>query len=307
MAPITPSVRLRKTASAALALILLLPACAPAASLGPISESGRSITAAPKRITAAIMGEPHALYNKLNVGGTIPGTDALEELVHSNLAILDNHGELAVQIGTAIPSIENGLWKVASDGHMEMTWKIRSGARWHDGTPLTSEDLAFTIRVSRDVPEFRIPVFAGLEALETPDSSTAIARWERPYINADALFTRAVASPIPRHLLEQSFLDNKAAFVDQPYWTSEFVGTGAFKLKELVQGSHVLLEANPDYALGRPKIDTIEVKFMSGSAIVANLLANAVDVTLGRSISLEQASELVDRWTEGKLDVMPAA
>src|SRR5205823_13446908 len=57
--------------------------------------------------------------------------------------------------------------------------------------------------------------------------------------------------------------------------------------------------------LGRPKIDEIEVRFiMDATAIVANVLAGAVDVTLGRGVSLEQAIQARDQWTgQGRIEV----
>ena len=53
-------------------------------------------------------------------------------------------------LAEAIPSFENGLWKVFPDGQMETTWKIREGARWHDGTPFTSGDVLFTSKLEQD-------------------------------------------------------------------------------------------------------------------------------------------------------------
>jgi peptide/nickel transport system substrate-binding protein len=290
----------------ALSFALLFSACAPA----PVprttredSEPARS--AGPKRVTVAMQGEPHTLFHKLNVGGTIPGSDALEALVHANLATKDNRGELSAQLAGAVPTLENGLWRLLSDGRMEMTWKILPGARWHDGTPFTSEDLTFTIGVSREVPEFRSRSFSFLDGVDALDPLTLVTHWNAPYIEADTLFQAVM--PIPRHLLESAYAERRDTFTDLPYWSSEFVGTGPFKLKELVRGGHILLEAYPDYALGRPRIDIVEVRFLAGATLAANLLANVVDVTIGRSISLEQSMEVRDRWRDGKMEVMPAA
>ena len=47
-------------------------------------------------------------------------------------------------------------WTVAPDGRMETKWRIRDGAAWHDGTPLTVSDLLFTLQVVQDkeLPNF---------------------------------------------------------------------------------------------------------------------------------------------------------
>src|SRR5437868_1299253 len=78
--------------------------------------------------------------------------------------------------------------------------------------------------------------------------------WTAPYIDADTMFTGAFASPLPKHLLEEAYLRDKQGFLALPYWSQEFVGTGPFKLRQFNPGTSVALEANADYALGRPKI-----------------------------------------------------
>ena len=50
----------------------------------------------------------------------------------------------------ALPSIEDGTWKVFEDGRMETTWKLRPNVFWHDGTPQTFADHQFTFDVYRD-------------------------------------------------------------------------------------------------------------------------------------------------------------
>src|SRR5439155_8422213 len=75
-----------------------------------------------------------------------------------------------------------------------------------------------------------------------------------------------------------------------------------FKVKEWVRGSHMVFEANDQYALGRPKVDFVEVRFIiDDNTVAANLLAGAVDVTLGRNLSGEQASEVAAQWKEGHM------
>jgi peptide/nickel transport system substrate-binding protein len=116
------------------------------------------------------------------------------------------------------------------------------------------------------------------------------------------LYSRETGVPLPRHLLARSYLENKANFQMLPHWTDEFVGAGPYRVREFHRGSHVLLEAFSDYALGRPKIDVIEMKFIPNtSTMAANLLAGVVDVTLSRTLSLEEATQVRDRWQEGRM------
>jgi peptide/nickel transport system substrate-binding protein len=92
-----------------------------------------------------------------------------------------------------------------------------------------------------------------------------------------------------------------------PYWTREYVGLGPYQLREWVVGSHLLLDANPRYGLGRPKVDELEVRFiLDANALAASVLAGAVQVTLGIGLNLEQNLELRDQWRDGSLHVAPA-
>ena len=71
-------------------------------------------------------------------------------------------------------------------------------------------------------------------------------------------------------------------------------------LTDFVDGSHLTLDANPQYVMGRPRVDQIVVQFIpSPQTLVANVVADAVDMVLGRSVSLQQGAELRDQWKHG--------
>ncbi|MEK7857209.1 MAG: hypothetical protein AAB288_14050, partial [Acidobacteriota bacterium] len=72
-----------------------------------------------KRIVAAVKGNPHTLFNKLNLSNAEPGIDALEQVVNAGLAIYDNRDVLVPQLAEDVVTVENGLWKVFPDGRME--------------------------------------------------------------------------------------------------------------------------------------------------------------------------------------------
>jgi peptide/nickel transport system substrate-binding protein len=229
---------------------------------------------------------------------------AVEALVNVGLSIRDHTATARPRLAEALPSLENGLWTVAPDGRMETTWRIRPGARWHDGEPFTAQDLVFTIQVVRDpeLPQFGDPGIRAIADVRAVDDRTAVVSWSRPYIYADQIFG-TVAMPMPRHLLESAYTESKATFVDQPYWSTSFVGNGPFRLKEWVAGSHLTVEAFDGYVLGRPKIDEIEIRIiMDTNTVMSNVLAGQIDVALGRHISPEQAALLRQQWQGGKVE-----
>lgn len=300
--------RQRSFGVASVALVLLIIGCAGPVGPRQARDGGADVQQAgiPKRVTIAINGEPYTLSQTINSAGvgSVPGVSELEPLIQVGLGEVDEGEVVGPILAEAIPSTDNGLWKVFADGRMETTWKIRQGASWHDGTPITSGDLLFTATVEQDaeVPLLNNKAYKFVESIDAPDARTVTVTWKRPFIQADAMFS-TFGVPLPKHLLERAYLGDKGSFTELPYWTTEFVGTGPFRVQEFVQSSHVILRAFDQYLLGRPKIDVIEAKFFQDPNVtIANVLAGEVDMTLGRGIAFQQALEAQRQWPEGKAD-----
>jgi peptide/nickel transport system substrate-binding protein len=304
---------------AALGLLVLglVAGCAPPQpSAGSPSASADQRPSAPKRVVAAIRGNPISVSHRYTAGGggRIDGARELSGLVSSGLSVNDESGQSVPSLAERVPSIDQGSWVVFPDGRMETTWVIRQGALWHDGTPFTAQDVAFTMKVDqdRDLPSPVEPVFRYVEGVETPDDRTVKILWKEPYIRADqaTIGTSGVPinPPFPKHLLEQAYTNEKEGFLSLPYWTTDFVGTGPFQVKDFVRDSYVSLTAFDRYVLGRPKIDELEVRFIpDDNALVANILAGEVQLTLGPGVSLEQGIQARDRWQQGKMLTGPSS
>jgi len=296
-------------------LALLCAACsaaptAPPTAIAPADQTPpASGPAGGKRVTAAIMSEPTVLSWKLSeLDNLRAGLDTLEPLILVGMSAADNQGVLRPLLAEAVPSTDNGLWQVNADGTMETTWHLREGAQWHDGTPVTAADFVFTAAVVRDpeLPAFRDARYRFLDRVDAPDPRTVVAHWQQLFVEADAMFGGDLALPRPQHILGSTYADAKAALLEQPYWNEQFVGTGPFKVVTFERGSHVLLAANEAYVRGRPKLDQIDVRFIVDSnALVANVLAGVVELTLGRSISVEQGLDVRARWHDGQVPVAP--
>jgi peptide/nickel transport system substrate-binding protein len=302
--------KMNRMAGFVLSLALLMTACAPSQSGGGAqSQDTAARPALYKKVVAGLRGEPFTLSNQLGRAGAgrVYGVAEVERMLHSGLSIEDDQAEHRPSLAEAVPSVDNGLWRVFPDGRMETTWKILPNAQWHDGTLLTSADFLFTMQVVQDkeLPEFGDIAFESIDTVEAPDGRTVLVRWKKPFIWAHTLFSGTRGVPQPKHLLERTYLDSKVTYKDISYWMEDFVGTGPFRLKELVRGSHMILLANDQYALGRPRIDEVEVKFFQDSnALAASLLSGFVDLTMSGqgTLSLDQALQLRDQWKEGKIE-----
>jgi len=298
-------------------LVAVLVACgAPSgqpASTGGQNSTNSSESSASKRLVTSVTSDLASLRSQLNraAGGVLAGAPELEQLVHAGLAVSDSSARLQPQLAEQVPTIENGMWKVFPDGRMETTWKIRDGTVWQDGTPLTAEDLIFTARVFQDpdVPSLRTSSFDAVENLQALDARTFVATWQKSYINADKLFsgTGTIQElPLPKHLLEQPYQENKSGFADVSYWADDFVGAGPYKLREWFRGSSLTLEAFDRYVLGKPKIGVIEVRFIPDpNTGMANLLSGTVQQPIGRGISFDQGLQLRDQWRDGQINFSP--
>src|SRR5437588_5696563 len=140
----------RHAVFASIAALAVLAGCAPQpGGAGGGSQSDRPSTQ-PKRVVAAVMDEIPMVYQKLNPASRFRGVEAVQDMVGAGLTLQTPEGQRQAELAEAVPTIENGLWKVAADGTMDVTWHIRPNTMWHDGTPFTSDDLLFTLQVVRD-------------------------------------------------------------------------------------------------------------------------------------------------------------
>jgi peptide/nickel transport system substrate-binding protein len=280
---------------------ILLAACAPTNTTPSPTQPAPAAPAAPKRITiGAFVIATNILDNRAR---------PVPELVIGGLTTLDDRGVRQPQLAEAVPSIDNGLWAVFPDGRMQTTHRLRERVVWHDGAPMTSDDLVFTATVARDAAltlVVRDATYDLIDRIEAPDPRTVVVTWREPYFQADALFSfvgGSFTNPLPKHLLEQAYLEDKTTFDQQPFWTTTYVSAGAFRLRDWEQGSRAILEAFPDYVLGRPKVDEIEVRFFGDeNVLLANILAGEIDLTPQASVSMDLGVSVRDQWVAGHIE-----
>ncbi|MFG1419207.1 ABC transporter substrate-binding protein [Xanthobacter sp. V0B-10] len=166
-------------------------------------------------------------------------------------------------------------WSVSPDG-LSYVFKLREGVRWHDGQPFTAEDVAYSIKLLKEVHPRGRGTFAAVTAVETPDPHTAVIRLSKP---APYLLTALDANESPivaKHIYEGTDpLTNKNG--------SAPVGTGPFIFREWVRGSHIILDRNPDYwDAGKPYLDRVVLRFIADqSARSAAFEAGELDLAGG--------------------------
>jgi len=267
---------------------------------GPGGSQGRPETSAtvqgPKTLTVAIKTEGTTIEGFTGEGGIRGGSTFASEVLHNHLTAIDPLEQPRPQLTTELPSFDRGTWEMLSDGRMSMTWKLHHGVKWHDGAPFTSDDLMFSLGLHKD-PELAHPyasVASSMESGAAPDPLTFIVHWSK--VDVKALQALAL-TPMPKHLMEALYQTDKTGFINSPRFTTEFIGLGPYRLANWERGSHMELVRFDGYFLGRPPLDRLVVRFIGDpSAMLANLLAEAIDILVPQSIDLESALELQRRW-----------
>ena len=163
-----------------------------------------------------------------------------------------------------------------TDDYRHWTIHLRTDVRWHDGVPVTADDVAFTADLLTHPDVARLP--PGAFTVTVVDDSTYTVDIHTADQRGVVTPTRAptlAGIPFPRHLLES--LD-PAEFFEWEFWLTP-VGNGPYRYVRHTPQTMVELQANPDFYLGAPRIPRVVLRF-SGENRLAELLSGNVDVAL---------------------------
>ena len=170
-------------------------------------------------------------------------------------------------------------WEVSPD---ELTWTfhLREGVQFHDGTPLTADDVVYSYRRIIDEELANVDKFSAVTSVEAPDPSTVVIRTDRPVpnmlTNLGGFKGMAIVSR-----------DN----VESGQIATHPIGTGPFSFRDQRSGDSITLAANPDYWDGPPDIAGVKFRFISEpSTALSALQAGEIDWT--DSIPTQRVAQL---------------
>ena len=147
-------------------------------------------------------------------------------------------------------------WETSSDG-LTVTLNLVKGATFHDGKPITSQDVAFSIETVKANHPFKT-MFEPVETVQTPNPHTAVLKLSKPHPALELAMSSQLLAIIPKHIYGDG-QDPKT----HPRNAENVIGSGAFRLVEFKKGEHIIMEKNPNYFIqGKPCLDKIIIRII---------------------------------------------
>jgi len=185
-------------------------------------------------------------------------------------------GELVPALATDWSTPEGKVWTI----------KLRKGVKFHDGSAFTSADVKFTLERTQDpdLGHLKAQDFEILEKIETPDDHTVVITLKEPYPTFNFIFTD----------YNMAILSSEYDYVSKG--ESAPMGTGPFKLENLIPKESALLVKNDSYwAAGLPKADELRIYFVPDiDSSVSLLEAGQVDIVPQISPVIKRRLEALD-------------
>ena len=213
-------------------------------------------------------------------------------IFYEPLAAWDDEGNLLPVLAAEIPSRERGT--LAADGK-SVTWKLKPGVKWHDGKPLTADDLVFNWQYAKDPATATTTIGSYKDIkVEKVDDLTVRVLFDKPTpFWADA-FVGTAGSIIPKHL----FADYIGAKSRDAPANLVPVGTGPYKFAEFRPGDMLRGDRNTDYHLpNRPFFDTIEMKGGGDAVSAARAVLQTGEYDYAWNLQVED--EILKRLEDG--------
>lgn len=241
---------------------------------GPSTAGGGGASGRAGVLRYALSAEPTTLDPALVQDGVT--IDFLQS-VYEGLVGWNEKGEVAPLLAADLP-------KISADGKT-YTFKIRENAKFHNGRAVTAEDVKYSLTRSLDKKlnspvainylddilgakelfEGKAPDLKGVKAVDAKTVEITLTAARAYFLGKLTYLTAAV---VPKEEVEKGDKAGDGAFT---ITEKNSIGSGAFKLKEYRRGDIVILEANPDYWGGAPKLTKIERPVVTDTKTVRNL------------------------------------
>jgi len=207
-------------------------------------------------------------------------------LILEPLAATPADGVPVPVLAAELPTIANG--GVAKD-FTTVTWKLKQGVKWSDGSDFTSDDVVFTYKYVTEPKTASTDTFTfeNIQTLEAPDKYTVKITWKAPNPNSYEAFVTGYGNILQKKQFEP-FIGDKSK--DGPNLAP--IGTGPFKVREMKPDDVVTYDMNPNYrdsAKGKPCFKDVTFKGGGDAASAAKAVFQTGDTDFGWNLQVQAA------------------
>lgn len=273
--------------------------------LALVLGSPTSQAAPQKTLTIGINQFPHSLHPSFD---SMAATAYILGFARRPLTAYNADWRLVCMLCEAVPTLENGLAKVVpvptevgdhSGRGMEVTFRLREGASWGDGTPITSDDVVFTWQVGKHP----LTGFSAIESFNRILDIKVIDARTFTLVQDRVGFSFASSGDfriLPKHLEQEAFADparyrERSLYNTAP--TTPGLWSGPWRISAVERGVQVVLERNPHWIGQPPAFDRLVIKAIeNSSSLEANLLSGGLDMIAGEvGVDVDQAQAFEKR------------
>lgn len=200
------------------------------------------------------------------------GLDPHKQTAFSSLRLLELVYEPLVRLDASlaiVPALAKS-WEFSADGK-SLTFKLDPAAKFHNGEPVTSEDVkaSFARILNEATGAATRANFLSISSIDTPDPTTVVFHLSQADVPILTAMTDINAAIVPASEIKAGSVGTKA------------VGSGPFVLKRWDPNAKEVLAANPAWAGGKVGIDGIDISVLPDeTAILASMRAGQTDFAL---------------------------
>ncbi|RXT07907.1 ABC transporter substrate-binding protein [Ammoniphilus sp. CFH 90114] len=186
--------------------------------------------------------------------------------------ILNLYDQL-VRLNADGSDIEPGLatdWSISDDGK-SYTFNLRPGVKFHNGMPVTAQDVKFSLERAKSDESNWNWMYTAFDSVEVKSNSQVVIHLNTPYIPLLSTLALFSSSIVPEQIVKENGKD---------YLTNNPVGSGPFMLDNWQRGQKVVLKKNPEYwQAGKPYLDGVEfLQVPEDTAKIFKLQAKELDI-----------------------------
>ncbi|MDI1463284.1 ABC transporter substrate-binding protein [Catellatospora sp. KI3] len=280
------SVNPRRLRAAALALVALTTASATAACTAGSGGSGTQAAADTLTVDTSFVIktlDPGRVYEATGVTATHALYDTLLTFKGSD-------------VSKPVPELAESY--EASADAKTFTFKLREGVKFSDGTPLTADDVVFSLNRLKNVKASPAVMVTDLTASKT-DDKTVVVTSAQPNPNVPVVLamsaTGVVNSKVAKANGATDSADAASADTAQQFFDKTSAGSGPYTLKSYDPSSQVVLEANPNYWGAKPRFNRV---------VLRNMDVQTQKLTMSRATSAEVSLDISGKLLDGLPDTL---